>query len=86
MTRFAIHCAVLLAAGWLRADTLETHQSGQDLVDSAIAQSAECNHPATVANARHGDVAATRHSLPPHFAHSWPFGRRFSLRLIALSY
>jgi hypothetical protein len=56
MTRLAIHCAVLVAAGWLRASTLEDTSKWPDLVDSAKERG--INYPATVENARHGDVAA----------------------------
>jgi hypothetical protein len=56
MTRLAIHCAVLLAAGWLRAETLEDASKWPDLVDHAKERGID--YPAAVARARHGDVAA----------------------------
>jgi hypothetical protein len=56
MTRLAIHCAVLLATGWLRADTLEDASKWPELVESAKERGID--YPATVARARHGDVAA----------------------------
>ena len=56
MTRLAIHCAVLLAAGWLRADTLEDASKWPDLVDSA--KQHRIDYPAAVARARHGDTTA----------------------------
>jgi hypothetical protein len=56
MTRLAIRCAVLLAAGWLRADTLEDASKWPDLVDSAKQRGID--YPTVVARARHGDTAA----------------------------
>jgi hypothetical protein len=55
MTRLAVRCAVLLAAGWLRADTLQDASNWPDLVYSAKQRGID--YPATVARARHGDVA-----------------------------
>ena len=54
--RAAIYCTVLLAAGWLRADTLEDASKWPDLVDSAKQRGID--YSATVARARHGDTAA----------------------------
>ena len=58
MARLAIHSVVLLIAALVRADTLQDASKWPDLVDSAKERGID--YPATVARARHGDVAALR--------------------------
>jgi hypothetical protein len=58
MTRRAIQSVVLLIAASVQADTLQDASKWPDLVDSAKERGID--YPATVARARHGDIAALR--------------------------